>query len=171
MKAGGVENLTLTVFFNTDKIGDYEILVNVSSKEPKYTDWGKIHINLQRINESRVKEMIVFTKEFIVQNPLCKEITEIIEEADILFQKGDLINAKLKTEQALDACEKSISQVSLPRQKERFYGINLFLFLGILLAILMGLFYYFWKRREIEQQGVNKNLEFQNIDAQKGLII
>jgi len=171
LKAGGVENLTLTVFFNTDKIGDYEILVNVSSKEPKYTDWGKIHINLQRINESRVKEMIVFTKEFIVQNPLCKEITEIIEEADILFQKGDLINAKLKTEQALDACEKSISQVSLPRQKERFYGINLFLFLGILLAILMGLFYYFWKRREIEQQGVNKNLEFQNIDAQKGLII
>ena len=34
---GKQENLTLSVFFNTDVLGDYEILVNVESKSQKYT--------------------------------------------------------------------------------------------------------------------------------------
>ncbi len=151
LSPGQKEDLNLTVFFDTDKIGNYEVLVNVTSKDPQYTDWGKIYINLQRINESQVREIIVFTEEFIVANPQCMEIREVVKEAEKLFEKNDYTNAKLKTEEALEACKEAISQVSVPKKKTNPFGIGLYLILAILLSFIVGVAYYFLKRRNIQK--------------------
>ena len=153
------ENLTLTVFFNKSKLGSYEILVQVTSKSPKYTDWGKIYVDLQAINESQVKELLIFTQELIAGNPQCIEITEILNEARDYFEKGDFVNAKEKTEQAINECKEAISQVSVPRLKISDFikslRLSSYLFLSIIgavvLAIILGLIYYFIKRREISK--------------------
>ncbi len=151
------ENLTLTVFFNKSKLGRYEILVNATSKSPKYTDWGKIYIDLQAINESQVRELLVFTEELIAGNPQCVEITEILKEADKYLQAGDFANARIKANKALDSCRAAISQVSVPRVSIpdfiKSFKLGSYLFLAIMgtivLAIILGLIYYFIKRREI----------------------
>ena len=54
----------MTAFFNTGELGNYEILVNLSSKNPKYTDWGKIYVKVQRIDAAGAQGLILFTEEF-----------------------------------------------------------------------------------------------------------
>jgi hypothetical protein len=154
LKPGQEENLTLTVFFDTNKIGNYEVLVNATSKKPKYMDWGKIHINLQRINETKVRELIVFSEEFIVQDPACVEIKEIIDEAKSYLEKEDFVNAQLKAEQAIDACKDNIAQVSVPRRRTIFFTTSIYLVLAILVAFVISIVYYFLKRRRIQKMGV-----------------
>ncbi len=162
LKPNQEENLTLTVFFDTDKLGDYEIMVNVSSKSPKYTDWGKIYINLQAINESMVKDLIVFTEEFIATNPQCIEISEVVNEAEKYFEQGDYVNAKIKTEQALGACKEAIYQVSIPKLRIKSFEISLYLVLSIAGAVLIGLVYYFWKRRRLQNHKIQRILGPEN---------
>jgi len=151
LRPGQTENLTLTVFFDTDKIGDYEILVNATSNRPKYTDWNKIHINLQRINETRVRELIFFTEELIVQNPACMEIMELVDQAKEYFEREDFTNARLKAEQAITACEESISQPTLLKKREVLYGISLYLVLAIASVFVVSVVYYLLKRRKFQK--------------------
>ena len=146
LSPGQEKNLTLDVFFNTNKTGKYEILITAKSKSPRYTDWEKIYITLEAINESTVKELIVFTEEFIAGNPQCIEITEIINDAQKLLQAGDYINAKLKTEQALDSCKNAISQVTVVKSRIKYFQVSLYLVISILLALILGVIYYIYKR-------------------------
>jgi len=147
---GKQENLSLSVFFNTNKTGEYEILVTVESKYPKYKDWGKIHVELRAINESQVRELLVFTEEFIVQNPQCIEITEVVKEAEQFLELRDYVNANLKTKEALESCKKAISQVSVPKTKIKYFNTSLYLVLTIFIAVFLGLIYYFIQRRRIQ---------------------
>ncbi len=151
LKPGQEENLTLTVFFGEERVGEYEVLVNATSKRPRYTDWGKIHISLQRINESRVRELIVFSEELIVQNPECIEIREVIKEARAYLDREDYTNAYLKAEQAIAACEEAISQPSFAKRREVLYGISLYLVLAVLLAFGVSVVYYLLKRRKFQK--------------------
>jgi len=156
---GKQENLTLTVFFDTDKLGNYEVVVNVESKSPKYKDWGKVYINLQAINESQVREMLMFTEELIVGNAQCLELKEVVDEARNLFEAGDYSNAKMKTEQAVEACRESIAQVSLPRLRIKSFRTLLYLGLGILLAFIIGMIYYFLKRRSLGKSKTSEKIK------------
>jgi len=149
---GKQENLTLTMFFNNNtKAGQYEVLISVESKYPRYKDWGKIYVDLQAINESQVRELLLFTEEFIVQNPQCIEITEVIKEARKYLDSGDYINANLKTKEALESCKKAISQVSVPKTKMKYFNVGLYLVLTIFVALFLGLIYYFIKRRRFQK--------------------
>jgi len=153
------ENLTLSVFFDTDKLGDYEILVNVSSKTPKYTDWTKIYINLQAINESSVKDLIIFTEEIIAGNPACIELTELLNEAEKSYAKGDYLDAKKKSQEAISACKASIESLNIPKRNFRDYSLMFYFALGILFALILGMIYYLFKREKFaksEQQSFNK---------------
>lgn len=150
LRPGQEENLTLTVFFGTDKVGDYEVLVNVSSRSPRYTDWGKIHINLQKINESAIMELILFTEEFIVENPECIEIREVLDEAKVYFEEGNFQVAREKTEEAITACKESISQAAMPKKRSKFFRWSLYFILAIVAAFVIGILYYFLKRRGLQ---------------------
>ena len=150
LDSGKTENLTLTVFFETNKTGDYEIMLNATSKDPKYTDWAKILINLQKINESTkdIEELIIFTEELIVDNPECIEITEIVREARAYFEKDDFANAKIKAEQAINACREAISQAGLATQKFPVpYTLNEILIIVSAISLIFSFFYYLFKRR------------------------
>ncbi len=152
LEKGETENLILTVFFNTNKTGDYEILINATSKNPKYTDWTKIYINLQKINESEIRELLIFTEEFIVKNPECIEITEIVNEARDYFEKRDFVNAKEKAEQAISKCKESISQPGLASLKLKSpLTINQYLIITTLSSMIIGISYYFIKRRKFKR--------------------
>ncbi|MDP3027588.1 MAG: hypothetical protein Q8N63_07830 [Nanoarchaeota archaeon] len=152
LEKGKTENLTLTVFFETNKTGDYEILVNATSKSPKYTDWAKIYIDLQSVNESEIRELLIFTEEFIAENPECIEITEIVNEARNYFKKGDIVNAKERAEQAISKCKEAISQPGLASLKLKSpLTTNEYLIIATLSSMIIGISYYFIKRRRFKK--------------------
>ena len=151
LKVGEIKNFSLSLLFNTAVLGEYEVMVNASSLSPRYSDGIKIKVHVQELNKSKVEEILIFTEEFIAQNPECAEITEIVNEAQKYFEEGDLINAKLKAEEAVNACKDAISQVSIPKErktKEQLLKDYLnYLILVSFFAFVVGIFYYIIKRR------------------------
>jgi hypothetical protein len=148
LKQNESKNATLTVFFDTNKAGDYEILLNATSASPSYTDWTKVYISLQKINESDIEKYLVFTEEFIVQNPECLELKELVNEAKKDFENEEFANARLKAEQAISACEEFVSQVSSSSKSHILgYGISSYLAWATLGSFIIGISYYFYKRR------------------------
>ncbi|VVB78365.1 Uncharacterised protein [uncultured archaeon] len=150
---GKKEQFTLTFMINSNKTGNYEILLNASSDRPAYSDWAKIYVNLQRINDSDIKKYILFTEEFIVQNPNCLELKEEVDQAKSYFEDGDYLNARLKAEEVVNACKDHVSQVSLPRPESPLKkGFNnYYFFAACIVAFLLGLVYYYMRRRRIRE--------------------
>ena len=149
LKRGQTENLTLEVIFDEEGAGNYEILITAESKYPKYKDSEKIY--LKPINDSNTEELMIFTEELIASSPQCIEITEIINEARAYFAVGDYVNADLKTKSALDSCKEAISQVSVPRKSTKAFRVSLYLILSVFIALIIGLTYYFIKRRMLQR--------------------
>ena len=113
-----------------------------------------IHINLQKINESSVRDLMIFTEELIAQNPRCLEINEVLDEAQASFNEGDFEAAKIKTQDALNSCRDAISQVSIPRADPLVFRIGLYIIILVSVVgviFLIGLVYYFWKRRRLQK--------------------
>ncbi|MEM0465406.1 MAG: hypothetical protein QXW97_01745 [Candidatus Pacearchaeota archaeon] len=154
LNSGDVKNLTLTVYFGTNKTGDYEILVNATSSNPVYSDWSKIYINLQKTNETDLKKYLLFTEEFIVQNPACLELTEMLKEANNLYDSGNYGDARAMAEAIINKCKEYVSQTSLPEfTLAKKFGINEIIILFSLFAFGFGILYYFLKRKQIQKAG------------------
>ncbi len=151
---------SMIVYFKTNKTGDYEITIYANSSSPPYTDWSKIYINLEKINESYVKKYILFTEEFLVQNPSCLELTERLKEADKLAQDGDYSSARAIAEEVLNSCKKNIEQVSIPLKKDNGNTDVLKYFLiTCLISVFAGIFYYYFKKRKFSgKDTISKNL-------------
>jgi len=73
LKSKDKRDLTLTVFLGSNKSGRYEIMIKADSVRPKYSDWGKFYINLEKINETDLRERLVFTENFILENSVCAD--------------------------------------------------------------------------------------------------
>ncbi len=151
------ENLTLTLYFLGNKTGTYRIIINASSQTPVYHDWAEIYIDLQKMNSSDLEKLLLFVEEFIVENPECIEIREVVDEAKNDYDKGDYVNAELKLEQAISACKDSITQVRLPVYKPSIpFGIEEYMIIISAFALFFGLFYYFIKRRRFHKKLVKE---------------
>lgn len=148
-------DLTMTLLFLTNKTGDYEVTVSATSKNPSYTDWSKIYINLQKINETDVRKYVLFTEEYIVQNPSCLELKEQLNEADRAMERGDFSNARAIAENVLNTCKSHVEQASIPLNNLGFSNRILEYFvIAIIVSILAGIGYYYIRRRDYRKNSV-----------------
>lgn len=152
LSVGESKDFKLNLFLNTNETGDYELLINGSSIDPEYHDWVKVYINLRTINKSEAEKYLLFTQEYIVQNPQCIELKEVLDQANAYMEKGDYSNARAKAEEAINACKQYISQVSVPKSnKQNQSNLINYLVLATFGAFVLGIFYYMIKRRRFAQ--------------------
>ncbi len=150
LEAGKKINLTMTLIINTEEMGLFEITVDANVKTPKYHDWGKLYLTIKE-GES-VREKLLFTEEFIVDNPECAELTELIEEADALAAIGDNEGALRKAEEALAACKDILEQASRPGLRQIVEN-KLYRYLAIasVVAFAGGIAFYSYKRMKLRR--------------------
>ena len=150
---GQKENVTLTIDINTEEVGLYEITVNGSVKSPTYNDWGKLYLTVKEANKTEILEKLLFTEEFIAENPECIEIQEMINEAKRYYDAGKYTQVLEKSREALDACRYAISQPALPslKKSERRELLYKYLLYATLAAIFIGVAFYFYKRIRLRQ--------------------
>jgi hypothetical protein len=162
LKKGEQENLTLTVFFDKERAGFYELLVNLSSKSPKYTDWAEIIIDLKEINDSTIKELLIFTENLIVENSECLELMELLKGAEESYKDQDYLSAKQKSQEIITACRSSIESVSVPKSNYKEYSLMIYFISGALIALILGILYYLMRKKlKINpQKGFNKQNNF-----------
>lgn len=150
---GKKENASLTVDVNTDEVGLYEITINASVKDPEYHDWGKIYLTVKETNKTEFLEKLLFTEEFIAENPECIEIKEIIKEARKYYEAGNYKNCLEKVNEAIEACKYAIKQPALPRKKSTFENdFYKYSSLTALVLFAIMILYYFYKRIRIKKQ-------------------
>ena len=150
LASGDRTNVTLIIDIDTQATGIFEITINATVKDPVYTDWAKFYIEIKE--DETVLEKIVFTEEFIVGNPECAELYELINEAKNLYIVGDFVAATRKADDALDACKRAISQPA--RQKAGdLLGQKLLTYTSIasLVAFALGFAYYYYKRVKLRR--------------------
>ena len=145
---GEERGLTLIVDANTEEYGLYEITLNATVQDPKYNDWAKIFINVEETES--ILERILFTEEFVVGNPECVEITELIEEARGFLNAGAIDESYKKLDEALEACRTAIEQPPFVRVRNQFekYLFN-YIWLVSLLIFMIGFLYYSYRRRKL----------------------
>jgi hypothetical protein len=150
LSKGQKENLTMIIEIDTDRVGTFEINVNATVKSPYYVDWGKMFLTIKE--GENVGEKIVFTEEFIVQNPECAELLELIDEAKSLLASGDSEGASKKSEEALSACREAISQAGKARVKQLVENkLYRYLIIATVVALLAGVGFYSYKRMKLRR--------------------
>jgi len=150
LKAGTSKNLTMIVDIDTTEPGFYEVTVNASVKNPVYNDWAKFYINIEE--EENFEERIIFTEEFIVGNPECIELKELVDEAKELFSKGQVNLAKEKLDESLEACKRAIEQEPIFSTEKRLEQY-LFNYIGLasIVVFVLGFLYYTFKRMRLRR--------------------
>ncbi len=151
LTANQKENLTMIVEINTDESGTYELNINATVKSPYYVDWGKMFITIKE--GENVEEKIIFTEEFIVQNPECIELLELVDEAKALLSRGSEEEALKKANEALTACREAIAQAGKSKIRE-IVGNNLYLYLIIstIVVFIAGIVFYSYKRMVLRRK-------------------
>lgn len=148
LRPGDHENLTLSVNTTLDEPGLYELTVNGKVQNPKYLDWGKIYIKVQE--GSTIIERLVFTEEFIVENPECIELKELVDESREYLLLGNVGEAEDKLNEAVSSCKDAISQESLispNRIRIKLQDkIFIYLLIAVIIAIVFGISYYTYQR-------------------------
>lgn len=156
LKIGERKNVTMIVDIETTSVGLFEVTINATVEEPIYRDWAKFYIQIEE--DRSVLEKIIFTEEFIIGNPQCAELIDLINDAKKLFSDGDIEAASTKTEDALRACNNAITQPPRPRIPERlgdrFIGYTA---IASLIALAIGFAYYTYKKISLNRR-LNKEL-------------
>ncbi|MBS3089145.1 hypothetical protein J4402_05245 [Candidatus Pacearchaeota archaeon] len=162
LAVGERKNLTLIVDVNTEEIGLYEVTINASVKSPKYEDWGKIYLTVEE--GEKIEEKLVFTEEYVIGNPECAELKELVDEAKALAERGDTEGAARKLNEALEACKQAISQKSiLTGWTLKSFEENAISYtaIGSLIAAVLGFAYYQYRRIRLKREvltGVKENI-------------
>ena len=150
LRAGERKNLTLIVDINTEEFGFYEVTLNATVKNPKYSDWAKLYINVEE--SENVEERILFTEEFIVENPRCAELKELVDEAKRYVSEGNIAGAGKKLEEAVEGCKKMIEQQPPVRAKKKIEEY-LFNYIGLasVIVFVLGFLYHAYRRRKFRK--------------------
>jgi len=136
---------------NTQEEGNFEINVMAKVSSPSYTDWGKMFLTIKE--GENIMEKILFTEEFIVENPECLELTELINEAKEYFKLGNEEMAIEKSGEALQACRDAIAQAGKPKIKQIIENkLYRYLIISTLGLFLIGIAFYSYKRINLKRR-------------------
>lgn len=154
LKAGERKTSSLTLNANFNLPGLYDITVTASSKNPSYSDWGKIQIIIPEIDYAL--ERLIFAEKMIDENPKCLEIREVIVRARNLYERGGYSESLVETNLAIDACNRVLES---GRLSQVFYqGSSLedkifrYVFIISALSIGIGILYYLIRRQMIKRR-------------------
>ncbi|MBS1266106.1 MAG: hypothetical protein MAG795_00071 [Candidatus Woesearchaeota archaeon] len=116
----GEEAKTNLVMTAPDIIGSYEIVVHADVASPEYSDSAKIHlatIEKGQVNETQLNTRISFTRDFLLSNPECLELNELLNEAKAAINSSRLDEATQIIDETVRYCRYLIASKETMTQK------------------------------------------------------
>ncbi|MDO8517279.1 MAG: hypothetical protein Q7S33_04080 [Nanoarchaeota archaeon] len=144
---GQSRKLVMNIKGDLTKSGKYKATIYANVTSPKFFDYGDFYIELTKSNETNAEKELVFSEKLVAENPECLELTELVNEARNFFNKGDVENSLKKSQEAIKACESSISKNEQVTYATNFVKDKFFYVLTTTLAVFgLGFVFYFYKR-------------------------
>ena len=156
---GQSRDYNMRIIADTSKSGRYKATLFANVSVPKFSDWADFYIELRRVNESEVEQILLFTEKMITDNPECLELTEILNRAEEAFREGDSGKAFEIAEEVVFACESSIEaneQIKYPMEfvRKNVYYISSF----TVILFVVGFVFYVYKRVKFNKYKVDDYL-------------
>ncbi len=150
INSGDTKNTSLIIHTNTNETGLYEITINATVEDPEYYDFGKLFLTIKETNKTEIRERLLFTEEFLIGNPVCAEYVDLLEEAKIAYDNGDIPLAKSKISNALSSCNQALTKKRAPLKESFSLDSKLFTFVLVFTSMIFvfTLGYYFYKKKK-----------------------
>ena len=143
---GTKEDLIVSANIKENDVNFYELVVQVNSKTPEYSDSGKILFTFVGKEGGKVLKVVAFTSGLIDEHPECLELQDMIADAQSEFNKGNTQLALQKANQAVEACKSYLESPLKPIVTQKQYDkIPLYLGIGITAAILFGIIFNLYR--------------------------
>lgn len=145
--AGKKEIVNLKLTLDKDELAFYDVIIDVNSTTPVYKTSNHFYVDYLSQNASGVKKIIVFADNLLVENPECLELKEMVDEAKKLFDGGNLKEATMVANKAIEACKKSISgpQNFIFPLSNKGIRITFYLIVTTIASIGLGVLFYFYR--------------------------
>ena len=145
------QRANLTIETDTDEAGVYALHVNATVQAPVYKEGVIVYLTVK--DSLTLKDKIIFTEEFIVGNPECVELKELVNEARKSLSNGDAATATAKVEEALSSCKRAIEQKPIVRKVGQFTSSRIVSYATIasIMAAVIGILYYSYRRRQMQK--------------------
>ena len=153
------QEITSNLIINTNEFKDENAEIKIIAKvsSPSFQDQVKFLVKLIKgINEqeSSAKEQIVFANKLFEGNPLCKELQELLTEAEKALEQKNYQEAFSLADGAINACKNLLSEkelpLRLPKKASQTELIILVIEGFVFMFITYGLYNYY-KRRKLKR--------------------
>jgi hypothetical protein len=168
LKVGQKINVDLAIDVDTEEFGIYEVIFNGTISNPRHSESDIMFIDVSD-DDLDLNERVIFTEEYIADNPECFEVKELIDEAKEIYASGDFVATSNKLDEAMEACKRAIEQPPSfsPRFKSYIEEVLDYTLLGSVASIFLGfMLYYFirWRVRRVSARRVINTLvaEYEN---------
>ncbi|MEK6927541.1 MAG: hypothetical protein AABX11_03850 [Nanoarchaeota archaeon] len=151
LSSGESEEVILYIFADTNKSGKYLVTLFANVTSPKISDWADFYLEIIE-PKRKVKEIIIFTEQLMVDNPECRELNELLNEAKSLMANNDFDAAFNKAQEAIDGCRKIMALDSKRSLTQNLYGDYTYYFLLTFLVMAMFLIYILYKRARFKSK-------------------
>ncbi len=147
--SGETKTTSLVIYTNTNETGLYEITINASVEDPEYSDWSKLFLTVKETNKTDIREKLLFTEEFLIGSPVCAEYRDLLDEAKIAYNSGNVELAKSKLSNAISSCEQALTKTRVPKKESISFDSKLMIFVLTFVSFVsvFSLGYYFYKRK------------------------
>jgi hypothetical protein len=169
LKIGESVNLDLGIDVDVEENGIYGIVLKGSASEPIYSNTGTLYVDVTD-EKLELDERILFTEEFIADNPECFEVRELVTEAKRLYDSGDLIGAEDKLDEALDACKRAIEQPPSfsPEIRSFIESILDYTLIGSAASVALGFMLYYFIRWRVRRNSAKAVIKAQMMEYKIG---
>ncbi|MGV8162160.1 MAG: hypothetical protein ACP5N2_02370 [Candidatus Nanoarchaeia archaeon] len=125
---GGESNILLEVS-NYRKEGPFEIVIYAKVADPEFTDSTSIYISSleQTSKGDEVKSKVTFAKDMLSENPLCRELNELLDRADAEAESENYAEAIKLVDGVINGCKYLMKEEEVRRETPSIVkqGINI----------------------------------------------
>ncbi|MFH1399338.1 MAG: putative Ig domain-containing protein [Candidatus Woesearchaeota archaeon] len=114
------EQKTSLIIQSPDLTGNFEIIIRADVTDPEFSDTAKMilyTIEKGELNETQLNTKITFTRDLLLANPECLELTELLEEAQAEIANGSLIKANELIENTIRYCRYLLTSKETMKEK------------------------------------------------------
>jgi len=144
--------LTVTRGENVEP-GQYDVNIVANVATPRFSDQAKVIINLvaEEGRRSQARQDISFARSLFEANPICLELSELIDRAEESFNGGNYETAIQTARSAVEACKSLVSETGLTLQKPRKQILSdtsiLIIEVITFIFVFYGVYNYYRRRR------------------------
>lgn len=152
LNPGQSKNLTLSFTVNSDTDAEYAIKIDAHVSQPFYDESAKVFVTTS-LNKP-LSDKLLLTQNLIISNPECSELKEDFDQAQSLYNAGNMDRADQLLNSTIAGCRRLISDRS---QAVLGYGndaslLGIVAIVAVVLFVAVFIIYYMRRRSYIEPQ-------------------